>query len=798
MNAMNKFLFTFFGLLACFEINAQLGYHFDGKYIQLTPNTSEPYYVLINNVKSKEFLDLISNLEFHQNDSNREVYMISDNSFFVSSKPNFGGNNYISEMFQDSKGNPYYVLPRIILSLKDNANISNIIKRFTGILQIDSIQRLKGMITLTCYLSSAKDVLRVVGELDSFEEVEWCEPDMICKWETHDANPLFSMQYYLQNNISGQYDINVVPAWSITTGSSSITVAVIDEGVDPDHEDLSGSVLQGYTIGDATGYGQPQNANSLNYKGHGVACAGIIGARNNLKGILGVAYGVNILPVNVVPYTPYEYYKYGVKYVYNGFTTTDTDLAYAIQWAAERSDILSCSWGSNSEMSVVKTAINNAMSNGRNGKGCIVVASSGNNYPSQSTIQFPARIDGVIAVGAINRYGIIQSYSQRGNELDLVAPSGLCNLQGDVVTTDRMNNLGYNPYAVASGTDLTNTNYTQKFGGTSAACPQVAGVAALMLSANPNLTVSQVRSKLRSTATDLGSTGFDTTFGYGLVNANAAVRSALSGDRIVGPQLVDNYGDYSIENLPSGVTVSWSLSDNHYNTGYNLLLSNCPLPCHCRIFRDHNYDLVNATLTAEIKYNNVTIQTLTKEHLYAYDGFRGQYTSGNLSGNIDYTFVFTVIGNYVTTVTSPNFYGATVTYGSNGAVPTAWGFNPSTGVLNFKAPNGGAPVVINVVDVCANQYTLYAFPTGAKNIDVSYEDNSLTVILNDNDEDSDGSHDDEPWTLEILNAMTGELMTTRNSTNHSTTVSTAGWPKGMYVVRVTIGNEVLTEKVIVK
>ena len=97
-----------------------------------------------------------------------------------------------------------------------------------------------------------------------------------------------------------------------------------------------------------------------------------------------------------------------------------------------------------------------------------------------------------------------------------------------------------------------------------------------------------------------------------------------------------------------------------------------------------------------------------------------------------------------------------------------------------------------------NQYTLYAFPTGAKNIDVSYEDNSLTVILNDNDEDSDGSHDDEPWTLEILNAMTGELMTTRNSTNHSTTVSTAGWPKGMYVVRVTIGNEVLTEKVIVK
>ena len=398
---------------------------------------------------------------------------------------------------------------------------------------------------------------------------------MICKWETHAANPLFLMQYYLRNFNTGNYDINVVPAWEIITGNSDITVAVIDEGVDPDHEDLSGNVLQGYTIGDATGYGKPKNANEFNYKGHGVACAGIIGAKNNNKGILGVAYGVKILPVNISPYVPTGYYLNGEMYVtYSGFTTSDTDLAYAIQWAAERADILSCSWGGNSEINVVKTAINNAMSNGRNGKGCVVVASSGNHYQSVTTISFPARINGVIAVGAINRYGNIQSYSQRGSDLDLVAPSGLCDLQGDVVTTDRTGYLGYNPYAVSSGTDLTDMNYTQKFGGTSAACPQVAGVAALMLSANPNLTVSQIRSMLRNTARDLGSTGFDTTFGYGLVDAYAAVCAALSGDKIVGPPLVCTNGTYSIENLPSGVTVEWSLSNSYYNQ--NCLQQNYP------------------------------------------------------------------------------------------------------------------------------------------------------------------------------------------------------------------------------
>ncbi|MBR1546757.1 MAG: hypothetical protein IJ633_08210 [Prevotella sp.] len=109
--------------------------------------------------------------------------MISENEFFVSSKSNLMENDYISELFFDAKGNPYYILPRIILELKDNAQIGDVIKRHTDYLVLDSDQRLKGMITLTCNLSDAKKVLKVVAELDSNDQVVWCEPDMILKWE---------------------------------------------------------------------------------------------------------------------------------------------------------------------------------------------------------------------------------------------------------------------------------------------------------------------------------------------------------------------------------------------------------------------------------------------------------------------------------------------------------------------------------------------------------------------------------------------------------------------------------------
>jgi hypothetical protein len=301
---------------------------------------------------------------------------------------------------------------------------------------------------------------------------------------------------------------------------------------------------------------------------------------------------------------------------------------------------------------------------------------------------------------------------------------------------------------------------------------------------------------------------------YSLISygSNAVKRDVTSSDIISlnsiygfpyfidGPRLINTYGQYRIDDLPSGFDVTWSVSNSYYNNNTHLI-PNSPALGWCLVFRDDSYDMKNDTLKAEIKYNGATVQTL-KKVINAYDDFWGQYTSGNLSGEINYTHVFGVKDNYVTTVTSPNFYNATVTYDSSGATPTAWGFDSSLGRLNFvvsaSPPGNLIPVVINVHDGCGNDYVLYAFASTANSINVSYEENSFTVTLI-GDGDSDwGSTFDQPWTIEVRNATTGALMATRSSTSRSSTISTIGWPKGIYIVKVTIGKEVLTEKVIVK
>jgi hypothetical protein len=264
-----------------------------------------------------------------------------------------------------------------------------------------------------------------------------------------------------------------------------------------------------------------------------------------------------------------------------------------------------------------------------------------------------------------------------------------------------------------------------------------------------------------------------------------------------GPKLVNSSGEYVITSFPSGLTTTWSVDDSHYNnTSY--LKGNQNGYGTCTIDRNPNYDLTNATLTAYIKKGSINVYTLDMQPIYAYEGFKGSYTSGNLSGSIPYTYFFNIKANATTYIKSANFFGATVTYGSSGATPSIWTFSPTYGDLTFVTSNTSAPVIINVHDVCGNNYTLYAYASSYYSINVSNGEGGITVTLV---EDGDASKDftlDEPWTIEIINAATGQVMATQSSTSRSETISTAGWPKGIYVVKVTIGKEELTEKVMIK
>lgn len=358
-----------------------------------------------------------------------------------------------------------------------------------------------------------KQVLPLANALHESGLVEWAIPNLYAE-VTHYADPLFPQQFQMHNTgqtidgFSGTNDMdcNALEAWGVTLGSSSITVAVIDDGVEA-HEDLvngSGSsrVLGGYTPATG-GNGTPNSSGE-----HGEACAGIIAASHNNLGVQGVAPNVLLRSVNI----------------FAGGETAQ-DIANGITWAKNNgADVLSNSWGYPSctfSSSNISNAISDAVNNGRGGSGCVVVFASGNGY--KTCVDYPAYLSTVIAVGAFGNDGIKSDYSNSGSALDICAPSNDLNSSGfltgaGVRTIDRMGSAGY-----SSG------NYTNTFGGTSAACPVVAGVAALVLSVDASLTDAEVKNILYTTANDMGSSGFDNLYGFGRVDAFGAVQAANGG-----------------------------------------------------------------------------------------------------------------------------------------------------------------------------------------------------------------------------------------------------------------------------
>lgn len=354
------------------------------------------------------------------------------------------------------------------------------------------------------------NVLPLANYLQENRLATWATPDWYAEISRY-QDPLYAQQFQMNNTgqtidgFSGTNDMdcNAPEAWAISTGSSSITVAVIDDGVEA-HPDLvtsggSSRLLSGYTPAN-NGNGTP-NASGA----HGQACSGIIAASHNTIGVRGVAPEVFLRSVNI----------------FAGGETT-TDLANAISWAKNNgADVMSNSWGYTSctfSATNLTNAINDANNTGRGGLGCVIVFASGNGY--KTCVDYPANLPAVVAVGAFGNDGIKSDYSNAGTALDIAAPSNDVSSAGflsgaGVRTIDRPGSAGYDA-----------GNYTTSFGGTSAACPVVAGVAALVLSVDGSLTSTAAKNLLYSTAIDMGTSGFDTSYGNGRVNAFAAVTAA--------------------------------------------------------------------------------------------------------------------------------------------------------------------------------------------------------------------------------------------------------------------------------
>jgi thermitase len=271
-------------------------------------------------------------------------------------------------------------------------------------------------------------------------------------------------------------------AWNLTQGNSSVLVGIVDTGIDYTHPDLVNNyVTLGYDW-------VHKNSNPLDDNGHGTHVAGIIAAQmNNGIGVAGLAQ-VKIMAEKALNSTGWG---------------DEVDVANAITDAVNKgAKILSNSWGSPSDSGLIHDAIQYAYANG-----VLIVAAAGNSNTNAPF--YPAAYSEVVSVAATNEYDSKADFSNWGNWIELSAPGV------DIYSTMPTYHVTLNDEGYAS-------NYAY-MSGTSMACPQVSGVAALVWSKFPNSTRDWVREQMRSTADNLGSKVY---FGYGRVNARKAVEQA--------------------------------------------------------------------------------------------------------------------------------------------------------------------------------------------------------------------------------------------------------------------------------
>lgn len=589
-----------------------------------------------------------------------------------------------------------------------------------------------------------EDYLSLMEHSDDFEFVDY---------NTY-GEYLYTPNDSLVGNGAGQQwylaSINAYDAWDITTGSSSIKVAVLDSGVDSCHYDLHyGS--DNYTHLDIpNGYNYPHDTNyssPTNY--HGTMVAGLLGAKtNNNRGIAGVSGGNNSAGITIIPFNVGDVDPV-TSYVISAINNAVTKGAKIIN--------LSIALIYNSGLDY---AINAAYN-----QGVTIVCGTGNGL--NSSIRYPASNSNTIAVGSIDQSNQRAYFSNYGTGLDFVAP-------GVYMTSTSLNNEYYSYY------------------GTSFSAPLVTGVAALMLSVNPSLTPSQIRTILRNTCTKLSgysydSYGWNEEVGYGLLNAFSAVYSS-SPHTIVGPStLYNSSGSYYIENLPNGVNVEWSLSDSYFNQ--NCLQQNSPSQNQCTISCSSVQDMTNAVLTATIKHNGTVVETITKNGVCAYQGFKGTYTSSFGSGQYTAPNSIFTAPNTLVTVTSPRLVGATLTY-TGDATPSYW--NHSNNTLKVRMPSTGAAIIVYVHCSNGDDYMIPIIKSNSPYLSLCFIGETLNIMLDES------VAKDQSWMLEICNALNGEKIITQEVFGNTVSLNTSGWKRGLYVVRVTIGKVVLTEKILVK
>ncbi len=299
------------------------------------------------------------------------------------------------------------------------------------------------------------------------KDVKFVERNRRVSSDVSPNDPAFASQWHLTK-------VSAPQAWDVSQGTSAVVIAIVDSGVDPTHPDLAAKLLPGYNFVD-------NNTNTADLYGHGTSVAGVAAAvGNNGIGVAGLAWQSRILPVRVSDST-------GIAYI--------SAIAQGMTWAADNgAKVVNVSLGGVAGSPSMTSAAQYVLS-----KGGIVVASAGNCGCFDAT----AENQYVISVAATDQNDARWASSSQGNYVDISAPGV------GIVTTAR-----------GGGTVTVQ--------GTSFAAPLVAGVLALMRSANPQLSPTELKNLLFANTDDKGGAGWDSSFGFGRVNAYRAVAAAAA------------------------------------------------------------------------------------------------------------------------------------------------------------------------------------------------------------------------------------------------------------------------------
>lgn len=369
--------------------------------------------------------------------------------------------------------------------------------------------------------------LKVAQALQEISLVKSAEPDFDTPLDEYafsaPLDDLLPHQWHLKNDglvkdvnykLKKGADSKVVDAWNRlgNAGSANVVIAVIDNGFDLTHPDLKGKIHKPYDLWNQSTAVQQGDVRYT----HGTPCASVALAAANGAGIVGAAPNAKFMPLSGTSFA---------------VRTTDEMFDYCIKNGA---DIISCSWGSTDQAyqlgSLKAEAIARAAREGRGGKGCVILFAAGND--DLDYVNFYAAHPDVIAVGACTSQDTYAGYSNRGREISVCAPSNgdwpiiAARAWWDEGLSGETGNYKYWRDGRSRG------QYYKHFGGTSSSTPLVAGICALILSANPDLKAKDVKEILEQTADKIGNPteyadGHSQRYGYGRVNADRAVAEAI-------------------------------------------------------------------------------------------------------------------------------------------------------------------------------------------------------------------------------------------------------------------------------